>query len=179
MYKFLTLFSYVVMTGILFTGCAQQSDTAAPANSEQHDHDHEGHDHEGHDHDHEGHDHDEHADIHGPNGGHMFKFDSGDKYQGEWTHSNANDIIRVYVLDSTGKKPVPVKAEVSVVPMAGADKTPFELEPDAANDAGESAVYSLDDKNLFIAFSIGVKIEMKVGEEVYVAKIDAHEPHDH
>ena len=118
-------------------------------------------------------------DVHGPFGGHTFKWDSDD-YRAEWKHYNDNDVIRVYVLDATGKKEAPVKASVAMIPLGGSDKTPFELEAEKANEAGEAAVYSLDEKNLGIAITaVGVKVEMKVDGKTYTGIIEAHEPHDH
>ena len=194
MTKFFTALALGLFSCCLMSGCAETKTAENNTESheghdhgdhEGHDHgDHEGHDHgdhEGHDHgDHEGHDHGDHAmDVHGPFGGHTFKFDSDD-YRAEWKHYNDNDVIRVYVLDETGKKEAPVKATVAMIPLGGSDKTPFELEAEKVNDEGESAVYSLDEKDLGIAITaVGVKVEMKVDDKTYTGTIEAHEPHDH
>ena len=191
MTKFFTALVLGLFSCCLLSGCAETN--TAETKTEGHDHDHEGHDHGDHDHDHEGHDHGDHAghdhgdhaghdhamDVHGPFGGHTFKFDSDD-YRAEWKHYNDNDVIRVYVLDSTGKKEAPVEATVAMIPLGGSDKTPFELEAEKANEDGEAAVYSLDDKNLGIAITaVGVNVEMKVDGKTYTGVIEAHEPHDH
>jgi hypothetical protein len=166
----------------LMSGCAdtKTADSEA-ADHDDHDHGHDDHDHghEGHDHgDHEGHDHGAH-DIHGPFGGHTFAFDSDD-FRAEWKHYSDNDVIRVYVLDTTGQKEAPVNATVVMIPLGGSDRTPFELEAEKPDEEGKSAVYSLDDKNLGIAITaVGVKVEMKTDGKTYSAIIDAHEPHDH
>ena len=197
MTKFFTAIMLGLFSCCLMSGCAETkpAETAtADHDLEGHDHDHEGHDHEGHDHgdheghdhgDHEGHDHGDHEghdhaahDVHGPFGGHVFSFDSDD-YRAEWKHYNDNDVIRVYILDSTGKKEAPVKATVEMIPMAGSDKTPFELEAEKPDDEGRSAVYSLDDKNLGIATTLGLKVEMKTDGKTYTGVIEAHAPHDH
>lgn len=180
MTKFFTALVLGLFSCCLLSGCAETNTADTATESHDHDHDH-GHDHDhDHDHGHEGHDHGDHAmDVHGPFGGHTFKWDSDD-YRAEWKHYNDNDVIRVYVLDATGKKEAPVKASVAMIPLGGSDKTPFELEAEKANEAGEAAVYSLDEKNLGIAITaVGVKVEMKVDGKTYTGIIEAHEPHDH
>ena len=182
MSKFCTAFILGLFSCCLLSGCAETNTAQTETESHDHDHDHghdHDHDHAGHDHgDHEGHDHEMH-DVHGPFGGHVFSFDSKD-YGAEWKHYNGNDVIRVYVLDPTGKKEAPVKAMVTMTPLGGSDKTPFELEAEKPDDEGLAAVYSLDDKNLGIAITaVGVKVEMKTGDKTYSGIIEAHEPHDH
>jgi len=180
MTKFFTTFVIGLASCCLLSGCAETETSDSKADHGTHaGHDHD-HDHD-HDHgDHEGHDHGDHAmDVHGPFGGHTFKWDS-DEYRAEWKHYNDNDVIRVYVLDSTGKKEAPVKATMAMIPLGGSDMTPFELEAESANEEGQSAVYSLDDKNLGIATTaVGVKVEMKIDDKTYTGIIEAHAPHDH
>ena len=193
MSKFSTAMVLGLFSCCLLAGCADTNTAENKADS--HDHDHDGHDHDhgdhDHDHDHGAHDHGDHDhgdheghdhamhDVHGPFGGHVFKFDSDD-YGAEWKHYNDNDVIRVYVLDPTGKKEAPVKATMAMIPLGGSDKTPFELEAEKPDAEGLSAVYSLDDKNLGIATTaVGVKVEMKIGDKTYTGTIPAHEPHDH
>jgi len=198
MSKFFTALMLGSLSCCLLSGCAETNTAETTTASHDHDHDHEGHDHghdhEGHDHggdgghghNHDGHDHGSHEghdhgmhDVHGPFGGHVFSFDSDD-YGAEWKHYNDNDVIRVYVLDPAGKKEAPVKATVTMIPLGGSDKTPFELEAEKVDGDGNSAIYSLDDKNLGIAITaVGVKVEMKVADKTYSAIIEAHEPHDH
>ena len=185
MTKFFTALLLGLFSCCLLSGCAETNTAETATESHDHDHDHghdHDHDHEGHDHDHDhaGHDHGDHAmDVHGPFGGHTFKWDS-DEYRAEWKHYNDNDVIRVYVLDSTGKKEAPVKAAVAMIPLGGSDKTPFELEAEKPNEDGEAAVYSLDEKDLGIAITaVGVKVEMKIDNKTYTGIIEAHEPHDH
>ncbi len=180
MKKFFTAIMLGLFSCCLMSGCAETKTENAMTEGHDHDHgDHDGHDHDGEDHDdHEGHDHAEH-DVHGPFGGHVFSFDSDD-YRGEWKHYNDNDVIRVYILDSAGKKEAPVNATVAMIPLGGSDRTPFELEAEKPNAEGQSAVYSLDDKNLGIAITaVGVKVEAKIGDKTYSGTIEAHEPHDH
>jgi hypothetical protein len=166
MKKLFTAFSLSMLSCCLMAGCADTQEDAANTITRDHGHDH-------------GHDHGDDGDIHGPFGGHVFSFDS-DEYRGEWKHYNDNDVIRVYVLDSTGKKEAPVNGAVTLTPLAGADKTPFELEGENPNDDGETAIYSLDDKNLTIAITAaGVTVGLKVGDKSYEGVIEAHEPHDH
>ena len=182
MSKFFTAFMLGLFSCCLLSGCADTN--TAETTTESHDHDHDGHDHD-HDHDHDhgshdGHDHGDHEGcVHGPFGGHVFEFDSDD-FGAEWKHYNDNDVIRVYVLDSAGEKESPVKATVTMTPLGGSDKTPFELEAEKADAEGRAAIYSLDEKDLGIAITaVGVKVEMKTGDKTYTGVIEAHAPHDH
>ncbi len=134
-----------------------------------------------HDHAHDGddHDHDVAADVHGPNGGHLFEFEGGD-YHGEWKHYNDNFVIRVYILDKDGKKNQAVAAEyVTIKRATGDDGAEFTLDPESPDDDGNAVVYSLDSQDLTIAMNLGVKVEMKLGDKTYTANIPAHAPHDH
>jgi hypothetical protein len=137
------------------------------ASGEKHDHDH--------DHDHAAH---EHA-AHGPNDGHVFKLSPAD-LSAEWTHSSANDIIKVFVLDKDSKTNQAVKCDkVVITPMSGNDTTPFELPAVAPNPNGETAEFMLDSKQLNVAMTLGVKVEVKVGDKTYTGEIPPHAPHDH
>jgi hypothetical protein len=137
------------------------------ASGEKHDHDH--------DHDHAAH---EHA-AHGPNDGHVFKLSPAD-LSAEWTHSSANDIIKVFVLDKDSKSNQAVKCDkVVITPMSGNDTTPFELPAVAPNPNGETAEFMLDSKQLNVAMTLGVKVEVKVGDKTYTGEIPPHAPHDH
>lgn len=137
--------------------------------------------HEDHDHDHEGHDHDDehsHA-AHGPMGGHIFSLSSPD-FQGEWKKYPDNNIIRMYVLDAAGKKPVPVNVDSFIVKhKIGNDGKQFEFAAEDPDESGASAVYKLDDQDLAIAMSTGVDIEIKIGDQTVTGSIEAHEPLDH
>ena len=169
----------------LFTcGCEKPAPTNKPSNSPAVDH---GHDHDVHGdeagHSEHGHDPaDEHAEEahapHGPAGGHLLTVDGG-QYQIEWKQFLDNDVIKMYILDND-LKPVPLKVdEFKVIPLAGNDPTPFELEAVDADEDGKSALYSLDDKGLRMGINLGVKIEVVAGENTLTGKIDAHEPLDH
>ena len=95
-------------------------------------------------------------------------------------HYNDNDIIRIYVLDAEGKANLPIRAdEVTIKRTAGKEVVSFTLEPEDANEQGEAAAYMLEDKELTIAISLGVEVEIKVGDEVHRGKIPPHEPHHH
>ncbi len=125
------------------------------------------------------HDDHDHAHVHGPNNGHVFEFEPHE-FHGEWKQYNDNNKIRIYVLDEAGKKNVAVKAEsISVIPRVGSDKTPFVLPAENPNEAGESAVFVMDDVKLKTAIPLGVDIELKVGDKTYKGEIKAHEPMDH
>lgn len=147
------------------------------ASTDKHDHDHD-HDHA--DHDHADHDHakEGHA-AHGPNDGHVFKLTPAD-LSAEWTHSSANDIIKVFVLNKDAKANQAIKADkVVITPLSGNDVTPFDLPAVAPNANGETAEFMLDSKQLNVAMTLGVKVEIKVGDKTYTGEIPPHAPHDH
>ena len=141
--------------------------------------DHADHDHDGHDHAEEGHvNHDDHP-AHGPNNGHIFKLDTAE-FQGEWRKYPDNDVIKMYLLDATGKNAAPMKVDsFTVTPKVGVDQSGFTLEPEEPDAEGATAVYSLDDKDLAIAIPLGVNIEIKAGDKVLKGEIKAHQPLDH
>jgi hypothetical protein len=165
---------------LFICGCETPAPTANPSNPSAGDH---GHDHAGGD-DHAAHDDHGHAPAeeghapHGPAGGHLLILEGG-QYQIEWKQFMDNDVIKMYILDND-LKPVPMKVdEFNVMPLAGNDPTPFELEAVDVDEDGKSAVYALDDKGLRMGINLGVKIEIVAGEETLTGTIDAHEPLDH
>ena len=169
----------------VFAGCEPTNNTAnnsettnTSGDGHDHDHDHSGHDH---DHDHSGHDHDHdhgEGDAHGPNGGHPLKFDAGD-FSAEWTHSNDNDIIRLIFLDKAGKANKFVKADSVTMRRTKGDEEVFTLDPENATEEGMTDRFMIDSKDLNIAMSLGVTVEVKMGETVSTAVIPPHEKHDH
>ncbi len=180
----ITSLASVLLAGIalalfMSTGCDKPSGDDHAAHGD-HDHDaehaHDADDHTGHDDDT-----DSHADHpdHGPFGGHVFKLDTSE-FQGEWKKYKDNDVIKMYLLDATGKKAAPLKVDSFIVTSkVGNDDAGFTLEPEEPDAEGATAVYSLDDKDLSIAIPLGVDIEIKVGDKVYKGEIKAHQPLDH
>ncbi len=174
----LTLLALTCFVTPAFIGCGEGANTA---DSSSHDHDHDGHDHDhgDHDHDHGDHDH-SHGDLpaHGPNNGHLFKLEGSDMI-GEWIHYSDNDIIRVLLLDSKLENVLECDG-VKITPEAGDDKTPFVLELDEEKNIDDrKLVYMLDEKRLMLAMSLGVEVEITVGDKTYKGKIEPHAPHDH
>ncbi|MEM9943974.1 MAG: hypothetical protein AAF939_20615 [Planctomycetota bacterium] len=166
-------------------GCAPPEPNADGGSSSASDHDHDHGDHDHGDHDHDGdhdHGHDDHAHDHpphGPNHGHIFDLDT-DGHQGEWCKYPDNNVIRMFILDAKGKKNVPVKIDsFTVRPKVGADEEEFVLEPEEANENGETATYKLDDEDLYRAIPLGVDIEIKSGDQTWKGEIKAHKPLDH
>ncbi len=165
----------IAAIAVFIGGCDKTGNETPTANKESgaHDHDHDGHDHEHED----GHSHDDHP-AHGPNHGHIFELDSPD-YQGEWQKFKDNNVIKMHILDKDQKPAVVRVDSFLVIPMAGNDATPFELEAESTDPEGRSSVYMLDDQNLSIAIPLGVNIEITMGDKVLKGKIDQHEPMDH
>ncbi len=129
-------------------------------------------------HDHSSDDPDDHP-AHGPFGGHVFDLDTTE-HQVEWKKYKDNDMIRMYVLDGKGKEATPIKVDSFIVtPKIGDDGISFNLEPEAADENGVTAIYVLDDKDLSIAIPIGVDVEIKVGDKTYKGEIKSHDPLDH
>jgi hypothetical protein len=157
----------------IVSGCDKPAASNAKPNSstkaaDKHDHDHD-HDHKEGDHDHA---------AHGPNGGHMFELTPND-LSAEWTHSSSNNIIKVFVLNKDGKANEAVKCDkVVITPLSGNNTTPFEL-PAVEPKDGASAEFMLDSKDLNVAMTLGVKVEVKVGDKTYAGQIAPHAPHDH
>jgi len=166
---------FVVPALTSLSGC-DDSPQASATKSDGHDHDDHGHDHgdHGHDHDHE------HGELpaHGPNNGHLFKL-SGTDMVGEWIHYSDNDIIRVLLLDKKFENAIEYDG-VSITPTAGDDKTPFVLELDPEKNINDKKlVYMLDEQKLMLAMSLGVEVEITVGDKTYKGAIEPHVPHDH
>jgi len=137
--------------------------------------DHGDHSHEGHDHGHE-HAHDHPA--HGPNGGHIFPLDT-DKYQAEWKKYSDNNVIKIHILDASGKKAAPIAASsITITPKVGEGNLSFELPADSPEN-GLSSVFMLDDAELALGIPLGVDIKIMAGDEVINGEIKAHAPLDH
>ncbi|MCH2183673.1 MAG: hypothetical protein MK108_16870 [Mariniblastus sp.] len=139
---------------------------------------------DGHDHSHDDHaDHDGDAEEGklgplGPNGGHQIPFDSDDM-NAEWVHYNDNDIIRVVILDPSGKENRPIKADSVTIRRTKGNDEGFALTAENPDENGATDKYMLDDKNLAIAMVLGVTVEVKMDGKTYSGKIPPHEPHSH
>ena len=105
----------------------------------------------------------------GPNHGHLFAFES--EFQGEWLTYNSNDMVRIYILDATGKESAPVTATVVVTAKDGSE---FELDPENPDDDGKTAVYVLENSVLSIAMNLGVTVNMKMDDKNLTATIMPH-----
>ena len=168
---------------VAFVGCEQPTENHGDDHSHadhDHDHDHGDHDHDHGDHDHTDGDHD-HADhpAHGPNNGHMFAFDNAE-FQGEWCKYKDNNVIRMYLLDKSGKEAAPLKVDSFVVkPLVGNDDSSFELTAENADADGMASTFMLDDQTLSIAIPLGVKIVVTAGDQTMTGEIKADEPLEH
>lgn len=132
-----------------------------------------GHAHD-HDHDHAHHDHP----PHGPSGGHIFPLDT-DEFQAEWKKYSDNNVIKIITLDAAGKEITPVAASsVLITPQVGEGDVSFTL-PAESSENGLASVFKLDDAALAVAISLGVDIEIKVGDKTIKGEIKAHKPLDH
>lgn len=161
----------LLVSGVVqFTGCDSAGSSNAGGgtvtNTDDHDHDH------GDDHDHD------HAD-HGPNHGHLIAADAADMGL-EWTHSNQNNIIRVFLLDAKKEKNQAAKVDsVTVTRATGNTSDKWVLTAVNPNEKGESAEYMLDSEDLNRAMALGVNVEVKMGDKVVKGTIPPHAPHDH
>lgn len=167
----------IALAAFVFSGCdagASKSNTTKAPAKDSHGHDHKA----GDDHDHAG---EKQAAkiLHGKNGGHIVELKPADLVA-EWCHSSDNDVIKVFVLNQGATANQAVKADsVTIRATAGSNKEPYTLSAVAANEAGEAAEYKLDDKQLALAMTLGVVLEIKVGDKTYSAEIPAHAPHSH
>ena len=92
----------------IFAGC-QEGETAD--NGDSGSGNNTGHSHEG------GADHSHDLPLHGPNGGHTFRWGDSHDFIGEWKHYSDNNVIRFYVLTEELEN-APVKAESFTVRRA-------------------------------------------------------------
>ena len=165
----------IALAAFVFSGCDagnSKSDAKKSPAKDSHGHDHkDGDDHDG----------EKKAAkiLHGKNGGHIVELKPTDLVA-EWCHSSDNDVIKVFILNEGASANQAVKADsVTIRATAGSNKDPFTLAAVAANEAGEAAEYKLDDKQLALAMTLGVVLEIKVGDKTYSAEIPAHAPHSH
>ena len=161
-------------------GCdkPQEAKNSKGNGNDVHAHD-DGHSHDdGHDHSHDDHAEDGKLGPMGPNGGHQIPFDSEDM-NAEWVHYNDNDIIRVVILDPSGKENRPIKAESVMIRRTKGNDEGFTLTAEDPDENGAAEKYMLDDKNLAIAMVLGVTVEVKMDGKTYTGKIPPHEPHSH
>ncbi|HTN74282.1 MAG TPA: hypothetical protein VL096_03515 [Pirellulaceae bacterium] len=173
-----TLFSVsMLLIAVTFSftlaGCGPSKPAGDKKKAGEHDHDH------GHDHAHD------HA-AHGPHGGHVVEL-GDEEYHAEWTHDDASGKVTVFVLDKELKKEVPIVAETVVIKTkVGETEKVFTLEPmNRTTDEKPTAFeFSITDKTLLpILTSAGkgaeASLEIDVNGKPFVAKIEAHEEHDH
>ena len=157
------------------SGCEPITKKASNDN-EPHEHGGHTHEHGEHSHEHGNHSVDSNKDawhVHGVNGGHVFKFEPGE-FTGEWLQSRNSDLIRLYILDANSKKNNPVNADSVIVKHGG---SLFSLDPENTDDA--SSLFSLDDQKLAIAMNLGVTVELKIGDQTYIGKIEPSKAHQH
>ena len=175
---------FLVTAMALFCFCLAGCDNGGNSvkNSQKDGNDAHAHDHDdSHDHSHD--DHDDHAAEGklgplGPNGGHQIPFDNKEM-NAEWVHYNDNDIIRVVILDPSGKENRPIKAESVTIRRTKGKDEGFTLIAEEPDENGATDKYMLDDKNLAIAMVLGVTVEVKMDGKTYAGKIPPHEPHSH
>jgi hypothetical protein len=178
MRKYLIL---AAVAGLMGTGCDRTANTGGPGGNTtttSHNHSHDDHS-------------DEHQKVahthadgtqctceHGPNNGHLFKFDN-ENYKGEWVHSNDNDVIRFYILNGMDEN-TPLKVDSFVIKStSGSEEAVFEAEPENADAEGKSHAFMVEDKDLRIATRMGVSVVVTSGDLVLTGTIEPHEPHDH
>lgn len=179
------LASWVVLglcvTGLV--GCSPADSKSGKTSSADHDHDHEHGDHD-HDHDHGDHDHEEEGhDAHdhgppGPHGGHTESFDQPG-YAFEWIHEDAEQRVRIIVLDEAKKNAVPVAAsQVTIRSDKGKEAQTFTLPAVSPDAEGKAAEFALQDGALLVALNLGVDLEIEIDGQKYTKKLEPHD-HDH
>lgn len=130
-----------------------------------------------HDHDHEH----EHAHVHsGPHGGHIMEIGE-EEYHAEWTHDE-NGKVTFYILDSSGKKEVPIAADEIAIEAKIGNQEPmtYRLVAVAPQD-GKASAFEVVDKNLegvLESLSAGVTATIKqltIGDKTFAnVKIEEH-----
>ncbi|HMP79569.1 MAG TPA: hypothetical protein PKD54_08970 [Pirellulaceae bacterium] len=116
---------------------------------------------------------------HGPGDGHLLDVDAED-FGAQWHQSSKHNKIRIEFLDAEGKAAKPAKIDsVTVFSTSRSDGKSWALEAGERNADGEVGEFSLDDEELHQAMSLGIRVEFKRGEDVFMAIVPAHEPHLH
>jgi hypothetical protein len=161
-----------VLSAILCVfGCSNPAGTGNGTTAVKHDHDHD------HDHDHENSGEESCCQI-GPNGGTIFKFENPE-YLGEFAESKNKDSFRFYILNAK-EEDAPLKVDrFVIIPEAGNDSTPIEIEVDSPDAEGRSHIYFSDDKQLKPALRTGARVEIHAGDLVLSGHVEAHEHHGH
>ncbi len=116
---------------------------------------------------------------HGPGGGHVLDVDAED-FKAQWHQSSKHHKIRVEFLDAEGKAAKPTNIDsVTIFSTSRSDGKSWSLEAGPKNDDGTVAEFTLEDEELHQAMSLGIRVEFKRGDEVFLAIVPAHEPHLH
>ena len=116
-----------------------------------------------------------HVHRHGPIlNGEMFDFDSD--YTAEAQRVSGGDIIRIAILDKEGKKEARVLTESLTVRRKDEVFVMTPSPDDETTDEG-SYLFELNDKDFAIAWSLGIEVEMKVGDKMYKGTLGSFEPH--
>lgn len=163
-----------------FVGCSpadSKSEKTAAGDHDHGDHDHGDHDHAGHDHGDEGHDAHDHGPP-GPHGGHTESFDQPG-YAFEWIHEDADQRVRIIVLDEAKKNAVPVAAaEVIIRSDKGKEAQTFSLPAVSPDAEGKASEFALQDGALLVALNLGVDLEIEIDGKKFTKKLEPHD-HDH
>ena len=104
----------------------------------------------------------------------MFDFDSD--YTAEAQRVSGGDIIRIAILDKEGKKEARVLTESLTVRRKDEVFVMTPSPDDETTDEG-SYLFELNDKDFAIAWSLGIEVEMKVGDKMYKGTLGSFEPH--
>ena len=120
-----------------------------------------------------------HVHRHGPVlNGEMFDFDSD--YAAEAQRVKGGNIIRIAILDGEGKKSARVPIETLTVRRAsGTDDQEFTLTPSPDEETTDEGtfLFELNDEDFALAWSLGIEVEMTVGDKTYKGTLPAFEPH--
>jgi hypothetical protein len=154
-----------------FYGCSNPAGNGKGQTAVKHDHDHD------HDHDDANAGEESCCQI-GPNGGTIFKFENPE-YLGEFAESKNKDSFRFYILNAK-EEDSPLKVDrFVIIPEAGNDSSPIEIEVDSPDSEGRSHIYFSDDKQLKPALRTGARVEIYSGDLILKGLVEAHEHHGH
>lgn len=134
--------------------------------------------------------HDDHADheehVEGPHHGHILEFDK-EGYHAEWTHSEDDNVVAIYLLDESLEKDVAIAADKVVIEVnRDGEAETFELPATNAVD-GKASAFEIESQVLLVDLkatgkkeaNVTATLKVEIEGETYSAGIVEEEHHHH
>ena len=122
----------------------------------------------------------EHAHMHGPHGGPVLEL-GDDEYHAEWLHDEDSGRVTIFILDSAGKKEVPIEAAELLIETTVAGKSSNYNIPSAGDADEPSAKFEIEDKALVAALEgagqegTEAVLKLSIAGKDFSAKFERHE----